>query len=159
MRSDARLARATAQRTKPGTEDFWIDAVLLRKPRNAVSIWRAGDLGRSSGAVKNLLTLCSQPVHRRAHVTQRKVQPARRNEPRVLPNSEIVFVAIARIGGDEIKCRVFSSRRRRNLEAHFPAICEGCNGDLPSLGSVALADVTDLRETPECLLPCCDALH
>ena len=95
----------------------------------------------------------------KAHVAQREVRSTGNDEARVFPNRKIVLVAIAGIGGHEIQRDVRAVCRSGNLQPHFPRADERGNRHLPGLGAVPLADVADLREAPQGLLPLGNRLH
>src|SRR5207244_4340265 len=52
-----------------------------------------------------------------AQIAKQKIGPARPNEPRLLPNDEIIFISIARVASHEIKRDLLRFGRNRNLEA------------------------------------------
>ena len=51
-----------------------------------------------------------------ADVAQGQVGPARRDEPGLLPDDEVVLVAVARVGRDEGERHVLAVGRGRDLE-------------------------------------------
>jgi hypothetical protein len=154
---DARLARAEAEDFKPGGQGDRFDGVLLRELRDSVLVEGSLDLGRRGEARghagKNLAAVGVERGDGGPQVAQGKVRTAGRDQARVFPQGKIISAVIACIGDGKIERHLPACGRRGEFQSHFARVGERCDGHLPGFGAIPFADVADLREAPECLLP------
>ena len=107
VRIHAHRPAADAEIIQPRDEQPRLDTVLRRELVNSGFIrQRAGF--RSGGkalrrAGRDALALRLEGEHGVAHVAQAQVGPARGDEARVLPNGEVVLVAVTGVGREEVE--------------------------------------------------------
>ena len=116
--------------------------------------------GRLVGGVQILRRAREQSARRdassRRHVAdvaKQQVGPSWGDEPGLLPDDEVVLVAVARIGRDEGERDVLAVPERGDLEPDVLPRDQRSDRLQPGLGAADLADVADGGEFPEALLP------